>query len=115
VTELSTYDLDNVQTVIDPANYFVSVESPDFPVRISSNASTGGWANALNNRIVNVLSIEWTAGYGTAAQIPPAITQGILMIINALYNNRGDCDSGAECGGCSLGAKVLSPYRVLKV
>lgn len=54
----------------------------------------------------NAVVITYTAGYGTADQVPSAIKSAILFIVAAWYADR-------EAGDVPMGAKnLLGPYRV---
>ncbi len=56
--------------------------------------------------------ITFTAGFGDAEDVPPPIKSAMLMIIEQLYDKRGNDD---DAGGITIPAAarwLLSPYRI---
>jgi len=63
------------------------------------------------------IRITFTAGYGTAADVPAALKNAILAHSTAVYQNRGDCDDGSG-GSCSCKfapAEALSVYNQYRI
>lgn len=77
VTRIQTFDEDNVATVMDPADYFVSTAGPKQPGSIVLQRSAS-WPAAT--RVADAIQIEWTAGYASADLIPENITDAILVL-----------------------------------
>ena len=83
VTFLKTHNSANVATVFDSANYLV--DSVSNPGRIALNKGAA-WPTDL--RCINAVEIEFLAGYGTAADVPEPIKQGILLWIKLLFADK---------------------------
>ena len=65
---------------------------------------------------INSVVIQFTAGYGDAAEdVPQAIRQGILIEVSNLYENREDVVVGQNISMLSLSERLLWPYRALSV
>ena len=62
------------------SNYLVDTASNPGRVALNQNSV---WPTGL--RSVNAVEIEFTAGYGTATDVPEAIKQGILLWIKLLF------------------------------
>lgn len=104
----------NEGNIVDSANYrflgdrFVFNTNYMFPVYSSY-------------RIQDTMIIEWTAGYGAlGSNVPEAIKQGILMLIEHWYSNRGvvfkDIGNVAPTGVLPLGAQaLLDSFRIYEV
>lgn len=73
---------------------------------------------SLSNRPAPV-TVSFTAGYGaTAADVPAAIRQAILIIVADWFENRGEAVIGARVGVVPLPAgahALLAPHRALWV
>jgi uncharacterized phiE125 gp8 family phage protein len=57
------------------------------------------------------IAVAFTAGYGGADAVPPAIAQAILQIVAALYDHRGGDTAPTPDAALAL----LAPYRTLKL
>lgn len=69
-------------------------------------------ANApLNLRAQAGMAVAFTAGYGTAAQVPAALCAAILQIVSALYEHRG----GDAAPTPDQALALLAPYRAMKL
>ena len=112
ITSLNYYDVSNVLQIVDNTVYTLS-HSNDFPV-LHTDVNQY-WPNTvIKNQNVN---IEFTVGYGTAADVPALIKQAILLGIATLYENRGDCGDSGGCGDCSrllnpTAGSLLRAYRI---
>lgn len=62
-------------------------------------------------RPVHGIAVAFTAGYGDAAAVPPAIAQAILQIVSALYEHRG----GDAVPTPDNALALLAPYRTVKL
>lgn len=117
VSFIKTYNTASVATVFDAAKYYVDTASE--PGRIALN-STSAWPTGL--RSVNAVEIEFVAGYGTAADVPDALKQGMLLWIKLLYGDRnwlfelGESTAGLiEFNRSDLPQPVVSlwsPYKI---
>ncbi|HVY13510.1 MAG TPA: head-tail connector protein [Alphaproteobacteria bacterium] len=111
VSSVNTYDDDSNITVFDSSLYFVDTASVPGRLALRNNAS---WPCPA--RRYNGVRIDFTAGYGAAADVPQALKQGLLAHIAFLYENRGDGQglSGAANAGAvpSAAMALYQPYRV---
>lgn len=105
VQNVTTYDLNNGATVMDPTGYFVDVSDPDQYGRICLNVGTI-WP--VNLRQMAAVEVAVTAGY---AQIPPEIVQATLMMVAFLYTSRGDCNEEA-CTSCGA-MGWIKPFQIM--
>jgi uncharacterized phiE125 gp8 family phage protein len=83
VAFIKTYDTENSATVFASFNYFVDAAS--IPGRVALNQGAN-WPVSL--RTVNAVEIEFSAGYGSAVDVPDAIKQGILLWIKLLFADK---------------------------
>lgn len=106
VTSLSTFDLNDVETVFDSANYLNDLTN--IPGRVVLKYGQT-WPVAL--RVANAVKILFDAGYGlSATQVPEPIKHAIKITCAYLYENReasGDLPSAAKI--------LLNNYRVQKL
>jgi len=61
----------------------------------------------------DAVTIEYTAGYGIAADVPMPIRQAIQIIAADLYERRTDIVVGASVARLEVADMLLSPYRVI--
>lgn len=99
VASVTFYAPDGTPTVLDSGTYSVAGQ------RIILNAPP------QNMRAANGIAIAFTAGYGDAEDVPPAIAQAILQIVSALYDHRGNDAAPTPDAALAL----LAPYRVVKL
>jgi uncharacterized phiE125 gp8 family phage protein len=72
---------------------------------------TATWPIAQSGRF-NAITVRFTAGYGTAVNVPRAIRQAMLLMIGGWFENREDMVSGG-LASIPLGAlALLTPYKV---
>jgi uncharacterized phiE125 gp8 family phage protein len=103
VTSIAAITADGIRGVIDPALY--RVDAAGTPARVILTT------RPQRLRAQDCLEITFTAGYGDAAAVPPAIRQAILEIVAALYVYRGD--EAVPIG--RSGQVLLAPYRIFKL
>jgi uncharacterized phiE125 gp8 family phage protein len=101
----------NVQTLA-PEDYMVDASSGEIGrVALAWNRF---WP--ITRCSINSVVIQFTAGYGDAAEdVPQAIRQGILIEISNLYENREDAVVGQNVSMISVSERLLWPYRALSV
>jgi uncharacterized phiE125 gp8 family phage protein len=99
VTSVTLYAPDGAATVLDSDAYTVVDQRV-----ILASAPT-------NIRAAHGIAVAFTAGYGDAAAVPPAIPSAILQIIAALYDHRGNDTAPTPDAALAL----LAPYRILKL
>jgi uncharacterized phiE125 gp8 family phage protein len=103
VTEVAVISPDDIRTVLAPAAYRVDTASA--PGRVIFRDA----APPLRTR--DCIEIAFTAGYGGAAAVPPAIKEAILEITADLHAHRGDEDGAVGLAGQAL----LAPYRIFRL
>lgn len=112
VDSVKVYDEEDNTTTIVIADSF-SVDAVSRPGRISMKSGvslpSGGRAN-------NAIVIEYTAGYGTAAQdVPPPLRRAVKSLAAYLYSHRGDgCDVNEAMQACGAAA-VVNRYRTQRL
>jgi uncharacterized phiE125 gp8 family phage protein len=104
VASVTLYDAAGTPTVLDSSVYSVAGQRV-----ILARAPT-------NIRAVHGIAVTFIAGYGDAADVPPAIAQAILQIVSALYDHRGnDTAPTPDAGGAAdHGRLSLLPWRELE-
>jgi uncharacterized phiE125 gp8 family phage protein len=102
VDAVAVTDTNAIRTVLDPSNY--RVDSASAPGRVILAR------RPPSLRAQDGLEIAFTAGYGTAADVPVAVKQAILEIVADLHAHRGD---GEPVG--AAGQTLLAPYRLFKL
>jgi uncharacterized phiE125 gp8 family phage protein len=123
VIDLPRPPLQSVESIqyVDTAGT-VQTLAPDDYVVDASSSEIGRVALAWNRfwpitrSSINSILIQFTAGYGDAAEdVPQTIRQGILIEISNLYENREDVVVGQNISMLSLSERLLWPYRALSV
>lgn len=106
VSSIVTTARDGSTATLSPALY--TVDTASAPARIALAANT---APPTNLRAIDAIAIAFTAGYGDATTVPPAIKEAILDLAAAMYANRGDLPEELPLDALAL----LAPYRILKI
>ncbi len=99
ISAVTVYADDDSSELFSPALYFVDTAAEPGRLALRNNAS---WPNA--QRASNGISIDFTAGYGTASAVPQALKQGMLAHVAQLYEHRGE---GLRLNGDALNVKSL--------
>lgn len=86
---------------------FYVVKKPSFS-KVLPNTDTNFPTDADNR--AQAITIDFTAGFGAAADVPSDIKQALLAHATSVYQNRGDCDPAS--GGCSC---AFAPAQSLMV
>ena len=71
------------------------------------------WPTTLDS--INAVTVTYTAGYGTAADVPEAIKAWIKVHVGHLYENREATLIGAPVVPLPFVSGLLDPYRVVNV
>lgn len=105
VTSVKTYGLDNTESTYSASNYFVDTAGDRLTLNYGAIWPT-------NLRAQASCAITYVTGYGaTSKDVPEPIKRAILIHVASLYEQRGQCDDGAEP---PAGAKqLLNQYRKL--
>lgn len=115
ISAVTVYADDDSSTVFSPALYFVDNAAEPGRLALRNNAS---WP--IPQRMSNGISIDFTAGYGAASNVPQALKQGMLAHIAQLYEHRGE---GLRINGDALSVKSLpdivqamyQPFRIQRL
>jgi uncharacterized phiE125 gp8 family phage protein len=90
ITSIKYYDTANTEYTLAATEYFVDVNSTPGRVALAYGKS---WPST-GLRAVNGICVEFTCGYGaTAASVPMAVRQAMLLLIGHWYENR---EAGAD-------------------
>ncbi|MFH1158057.1 MAG: head-tail connector protein [Pseudomonadota bacterium] len=109
VTLIKVFAADNTSADFPSVNYYV--DTAGIPGRI---VLTQGAAAPSPGRAANGIEIQFTAGYGAAAQnVPALLRQGMKQVIAHLYEHRGDsADQALLASGASV---IFQSYRVMSL
>lgn len=110
VTSISYVDTDGNTQIIDPADY--RVDAVTEPARITP-AYGKEWPSA--RCVSNAVTITYKAGFGAdASAVPVLIGRAMLMMVDYLYENRGDAIVGVSAQEMPVTSRtLLNPYRVI--
>lgn len=98
------YLVDDVLTVYDSSNYYITNESDYSSIYLTSSAT----APTVDVK-KQAVEIIFVSGYGaSSSDVPQALRQAILAHIAYLFNNPDDCDSS----GNALANSIYAPYIV---
>ena len=88
ITHIKYYDANGTLTTLTPAaTYYQSdLTSEQRPARIMPAHGTN-WPS-VRSEIYNAVEVQFTAGYGAAADVPAAIKNGMLLLVANWYENR---------------------------
>lgn len=107
VDSLKYYDNDGTEQTWDAANYIVSIDRE--PARVSLAYSIV-WPSARYR--ADAITVNFTAGYGSAGSVPQVFKQAILLIIGHWFEHRSEVEGG-NLREIPLGVKaLLEMYRV---
>lgn len=85
VDAVKYYDVDNAQQTLAASNYIVRTPT-DGRGDLTWSRASGTTLPALFDRIDSV-SVEYTTGWTTAAEVPEQAKAAILMLVNSLYDH----------------------------
>jgi len=110
VTSIKYYDTDDVIATFASTYYYADTKSD----RIGLNYGESWPTTTL--RPINGVVVEFTAGYGaTAASVPEAIRQAMLLLVGHLYENREPVVMGTIIGKVPFAYEaMLYPYRNIR-
>lgn len=117
VEYFKTYDNDDASYTFPASQY--QVDTVDQQAEIALRIGAVYPATVLRPR--NGIQIRTVLGWGaTADSVPPEIRMAIMMVVNKLYENRGDSAEGENFGfsGFTLpntAMMLLEPYRRIKM
>jgi uncharacterized phiE125 gp8 family phage protein len=109
VTSIEYVGGDGATVTWGAANYRVDHASE--PARISP-AHGASWPTP--QEVTNAVTITYTAGYGTAVDVPEAIRQAMLLLIGHWYANREAVVIGTITKAMEFAVDaLLAPYRII--
>jgi uncharacterized phiE125 gp8 family phage protein len=85
VTSVTTYDQDNVGTVVSSSDYFVDTASAPGRIALGTNDN---WYTNVTLRETNGFVVRAVCGYGNRTAVPEAIKRAMLLICSTLYEHR---------------------------
>lgn len=100
---MTVYDEAGSAAVLDPGDYRLDTAARPARLVVSANAPAPGGA-------VNGIEIDFTAGYGTATDVPGPLKLAIKQLAAHWYENR-ETDPGGEVPGRVHA--LLTPYRLI--
>lgn len=113
VTAITFYQLDDSAVIMPTTDYQVD------DVDVNQNARVllrYGAVWPVNLRSGHAISVDYSVGYSDLANIPSSIRQAILIIMAALWSNRGDnTDAGADVLQFPGVKQLLDPFRVRRI
>jgi uncharacterized phiE125 gp8 family phage protein len=109
ITALRQYAADGSYETIAPNRYILDGTGP--PARLVRRDAP---SFVKPGRAANGIEIAFTAGYGnTAADVPAAIRQSILLLVAHWYDNRDVASASTQPAGIpALITDLLNPYRM---
>lgn len=111
VTSVSTFDLDNSETVFDAANYFLNTNQTPGEVILNSGVV---WPTFTRNRMG--IKVVYVAGYGDAAtDVPGALRIAIKQLAAHWYENRELVKTQSDQNQAMAPMHVLSIINKYKV
>lgn len=110
VVSIKYIDMDGNEQTFDSAKYSVDTFQTIGRVVLKSGES---WPSVDDD--INVVRIQWKAGYGTKqSDVPDDIKSAILLTIGHLYEHREDVVVGASVNELPQGAlDLLWSYRIV--
>jgi len=112
VDSIKYYNSGNVLTAISEDVYYSTLENDYSKILLNDDYLFP--SNKLNR--LQSIEITFTAGYGdTSDDVPCQIKEAILLLIAAMYENRGDCDTScSSLANCSV-KSLLSQFRIINI
>jgi uncharacterized phiE125 gp8 family phage protein len=108
IDSIKYYDLNNVQQTLIVSAYESNLNECPVLIRPKENYY---WPDTIIR--FDAVTVRFTAGYASAAAVPAAIKQAILMIVGHLYANREDVVTGTQVNTMPQSSQyLLNTYRV---
>jgi uncharacterized phiE125 gp8 family phage protein len=104
ILEVYTTDKNDVETLMDPSNYYLLQDEQNFYLKLQSSAS---WP--IDLRAYDSIKISYQAGSSDLSQINPAILSAVQIILMHLYENRGDSETDLKIPPKAYAQ--LSPFK----
>jgi uncharacterized phiE125 gp8 family phage protein len=112
VQQISYIDNDGTLTEAELTDFEVIAPEGDFaePGSVGPKVDKA-WPTATSLRPLSA-RVRFIAGYGTAADVPKAIKQAILMMVGDMYENRESKIVGTIATENKVAQDLLFPYKV---
>lgn len=113
ISSIKYFNKSNVLVTVDTNIYYNTLE--DIYSKILLNYSLKFPSDASNK--LQAIEIEFIAGYGDdATSVPDELKNAVLMLISAMYENRGDCIQ-STCSQLANGSikQLISQFRVINI
>lgn len=114
VTQISTFDDDNTETVFAASNYFLNTTKTPGEVILNTGVT---WPVFTRNR--NGIKVEYVAGYGDlATDVPSALRTAVKMMATHWYENREFTKTQSDMNQAPAPIhiqSILNRYRVKKL
>ena len=108
IDSIKYYDLNSVQQTLSATQYESNLLECPAIVRPKDGYY---WPDTIIR--FDAVTVRFTAGYASAAAVPAAIKQAVLMIIGHLYANREDVVTGTQVNTMPQSSQyLLNTYRV---
>jgi hypothetical protein len=111
IDDVTVYGLDGVGVAVDVAATF-DVDTYQKPGRMALRFGQT-WPIAL--RPTNAIEVEYTAGYGAAANVPGPIKRAIRNMVAHMYAHRGDGCNAGDAWHESGAADIAGRYAVARL
>lgn len=109
VTSIKYTDTASAQSTWSAAEYNTDTDSD--PGRVTLEYGYTWPTTTLHPQ--NPIEIEFVCGYGdSGSDVDSMIKHGIKVIIDDLYNNRGNILAGISSDNLQISANILSPLRI---
>lgn len=113
VASVTTYDTDDVPTVMDADDYQVDLVAE--PARIMLKA---GVVPPTGMRNLNAVKVAFTAGYADAASVPENIKTAVRLFAAEVYLARGEQVDARDFARNNVAPKdalmLLEPFKVIR-
>lgn len=108
------YDTSDALTTLSSAVYAFTDEVDYSSIYLAPDQS---WPLTASYNRLQPIQIQFVAGYGSAAtNVPSMLRISLLQHVANMYENRGDCSSGAECDCAgTLPAQARPIYNFYKI
>ena len=110
IVKIESFDDDDAATLFAATNYTIALQRMVGKVVLKRGVT---WPTDL--RRADGITIEFTAGYGAAADVPGAIKTAILRIMGELYEHREDAIISASLASGEVpfnSERLLRKYKV---
>jgi uncharacterized phiE125 gp8 family phage protein len=102
------YDTDNAEQTVAAGDFTILADACGSFIRFDDSFAVP----SLYDDRLDAVQVEFTAGYGDAADVPAAIKAAILLLVGHYYENREASVIGASVENLPMGVDaLLAPYR----